>query len=132
MKAALFTVLTLAATSGFAAQLTCQRVDKPNRGSEKIFDQLSMKIELPDVSKSAPGQLPSQKVALTFNEMGKVVTKTAKFRQRGDALVGSVLYGEDFGAGNMSLFWDYDSKEVVAVIVVSSDGPMNVDLQRCK
>ena len=133
MKAAVFVLASLIAGSAFAAptELTCRRIDPVNPNAEKIFGSLKLKMKLPDTAMAAPGDLVKQKIDVTFQEGERIITKKTSFISRAGVLSASILYGEDFGAGNFNLYWDYDAHEIVAVIVVSSDGPMNVDIQRC-
>ncbi len=132
MKSGVFALATLIALSAQAApvELSCRPIE--TKWGEMLFKSMKLKMELPATNASAPGDFKEQAITATFREFDRIVTKVAPFKLRGGVLVGSVLYGEDFGAGNFSLFWDYDAKEVVAVITVSTDGPMTVDVQRCR
>jgi hypothetical protein len=133
MKIALIalSLFTSFAAHAGAVNLTCRREASSKTASEKLFNGLKLKMQLPDTTSVAPGDFTTQKIAVTFEEGSQVVTRTKTFKVANDTLNASIAYGEDFGAGEFNLFWDYDAKEVVAVIVVSSDGPMNVDVQRC-
>ncbi len=127
-----FSLVTLAATLSFAAPaqktLSCTALD-----ANPFLKNVSITMTEADETKQYPGVLSSQEITFSSEETSEMKLKM-KLKELGntEALVGSFDIGSDFGSATLSLLDDADRDEVIALLDVSTDGPMQKDLYRCK
>jgi len=127
-----FSVLTVAASLSFAAgaqkTLSCTALD-----SDVFFKNVSIKMQTADKSSQYPGAVSSQVIGFSADDQ-KELKLAMKLKDLGntEALVGSFDIGSDFGSATVSLLDDADRDQVIALIDVSTDGPIQKDIYRCK
>jgi len=135
MKNFLFALLAIISTNAFAAPetLSCRSLDKMPE-----FELTAIKVELPNTEEAMPGAWSSQTVELFWKSEDEQLNITDKVDMRltklgySDVLNGAFDIGEDFGGINMSLIYDYDNNEIVAILDISTDGPVTMNIYRCK
>jgi hypothetical protein len=129
----------IAAQNSYAKTLACRPLE--TKHSSKLFRDIKIALELPDLEKSMNDEWTAQSVQFSWTEekeAGKfgpakenVGMKPARLGAT-KALIGDFSLGGDFGTVNLSLFSDYDSDEVIAMLDIFSDGPNTKELYRCK
>ena len=112
-------------------ELKCRSIE-----GKSMLENLTLTMEPADTENGsvAPGYLRSQKIVVKYVDGSELTTKTVSMKQLGgdNILKGSFELGYDFGSANLLLVDDYDNSEIVAVVQVSTDGPITVETHRCK
>lgn len=120
--------------SAKTVDVVCRALD-----ATSLFDSVKIKIEMPDNEGGnvAPGYWKkTQTVKITYGPKDNAVEETVNMKLIDDlTLKGSFEIGgpdADFGGSNVTLMYDYDNEEIVAIFRSSTDGPIGVEVKRCK
>lgn len=125
-------VLFLAAVAqAKPVELKCRSVE-----GSTVLEAMTLTLEMPDDQNGtvAPGDWMSQTVTVKYGAGNDRVRLRAPMTliDGSNLLRGGFRIGADFGSANMVLAHDYDNEEVVALLQVSTDGPITVETHRCK
>lgn len=135
MKSILFAIAMLLVSPIVNAK-TVELQCSPVEAGGTMFESLKLKLQSPDDKGGsiAPGEWMSQKISLSYGSASDAVKLQVPMKQLDgeNILKGGFEVGNDFGTANLLLVYDYDNENVVAVIQVSTDGPITVETQRCK
>ena len=145
MKTIFFVLLSLSVIASHAATpkskkvtMACRALDKDKSG---LFENLKIEMVKPGAEDKIEGAWESEGVDFIWqdedgdgkkvDEKETVMMNLAVFGKT-LGLAGDFSLGEDFGSTNASLFYDYDSEEMILMLEIFSDGPNTKELYRCK
>ena len=100
-----------------------------------LLKNLTIQMEKIDTKSSAPVMLSGGVVKLTskYEDGSQMISEvTVKQHESNGSVSGSMEIGEDFGSADITLMHDYDKDEVVAIVQIATDGPITVNVYRCK